>query len=243
MKLKLHLLLAALFLMGNSSYAQRVGSYKIKNTQVVSQKHAKPNYQKPKFYIMPEVGVGYSWVNASDLPTDRQNLNKITAELGLEINKFFSFGFGVGYSYSTRNYNPMSAPIISSMPLYFNMHGNFSKKKVSPYWSLDFGYAVPIESFRYHIISCDDPFYHEISESSFDCYEEGRAREEGLCISSEFGLRFGKCCYLGVQGSLFQFRNNGYSCTWHYDPDWDYYSTDYYYFNLSLKLGFKIMKK
>lgn len=242
MKLKLYVLLLALFLMGNSSYAQRVGSYKIKNTQVVSQKHANPNYQKPKFYIMPEVGIGYSW--NQDLPTDRQNLNKITAELGWEINKFFSFGFGIGYNYSTSNYNPISKPIISSMPLYFNMHGNFSKKKVSPYWSLDFGYAFNLKActFRY---GCPHNYYNY--EKHHDCHYIMNVKERGIILSPEFGLRFGNFCYLGINASIFQSsiykrEDHGAMCD-SYKHSYHGRLLDFDNVNLSLKLGFKIMKK
>lgn len=241
MKLKLYVLLLALFLMGNSSYAQRVGSYKIKNTQVVSQKHAKPNYQKPKFYIMPEVGVGYSW--NQDLLTDRQNLNKITAELGWEINKFFSFGFGVGYNYSTSNYNPISKPIISSMPLYFNMHGNFSKKKVSPYWSLDFGYALSLKTCNY--VSYNNPHHDYIYEKNDDCYYMVYVKESGIILSPEFGLRFGNFCYLGINASLFQtsrMKREVHEGTCYSRTD-SYHYIEFDNVNLSLKLGFKIMKK
>ena len=90
MKIKSLTLLLALSFLANISFAQYAGSYKLTKSNSVSVKHKNPNYQKPKFYVMPEIGAGIS--------LDRKDMAIIVdLELGCEFNKFFSLGCGIGY--------------------------------------------------------------------------------------------------------------------------------------------------
>lgn len=229
MKIKSLTLLLALSFLANISFAQYAGSYKLTKSNYVSVKHKKANYQKPKFYIMPEIGAGLI-LDDSDLEYDA------TLEFGCEFNKFFSLGIGAGYISVTNSYDPpFISPEMSSIPLYLNMHGSFSKKNVSPYWSIGLGINIPIENYgRYQYLSscwkgedCYASYYYEIS---------------GLMISPELGLRLGSCSYLGIKALMMginesRYEEHVYPCYYsdrwssNWEPEWA----------LSLKFGYKIM--
>ena len=228
MKIKSLTLLLALSFLANISFAQYAGSYKLTKSNYVSVKHKKPNYQKPKFYIMPEIGAG--------LRLDDPGLEyDATLEFGCEFNKFFSLGIGAGYISVTGSYDPpFISPEMSSIPLYLNMHGSFSKKNVSPYWSIGLGINIPIEGYGYkHLDFCRE-----------ECYKSYYYEISGLMISPELGLRLGSCSYLGINALMMgvthwisEFHND-YKC---YKSDNRYKSWGIREWALSLKFGYKIM--
>lgn len=229
MKIKSLTLLLALSFLTNISFAQYAGSYKLTKSNSVSVKHKNPNYQKPKFYIMPEIGAGIS--------LDREDMAIIVdLELGCEFNKFFSLGCGIGYIGITGEKNESTSfitPYMSSMPVYLNMHGSFSKKKVSPYWNIDLGFNIPIEDYRY----IDGYFCEE------NCSRSTSSEISGLMISPEFGLRLGNLSYLGINALIMC----GETTHWyeHRRPCSRYDKPHFFQgFNdvaLSLKFGYKIM--
>lgn len=226
MKIKSLTLLLALSFLANISFAQYAGSYKLTKSNSVSVKHKNPNYQKPKFYIMPEIGAGLN-LNRGDMVINAD------LELGCEFNKFFSLGIGAGYISVTRSYETsFISPEMSSMPLYLNMHGSFSKKNVSPYWSIGLGFNIPIEGYGYQYLDfCGE-----------DCYENSNYMISGLMISPELGLRLGSCSYLGINalmmGATLHSSEFHYKC-YKSDINWHYWGISEW--ALSLKFGYKIM--
>lgn len=228
MKIKSLTLLLALSFLTNISFAQYAGSYKLTKSNSVSVKHKNPNYQKPKFYIMPEIGAGLR-LDDSGLEYDA------TLEFGCEFNKFFSLGIGAGYISVTSSYETsFISPEMSSMPLYLNMHGSFSKKNVSPYWSIGLGFNIPIEGYGYQYLD----FCRE------DCYKSYYYKISGLMISPELGLRLGSCSYLGINALMMGV--TGRTSELHYD--YKCYKSDssskgwgIREWALSLKFGYKIM--
>lgn len=234
MKIKSLTLLLALSFLTNISFAQYAGSYKLTKSNSVSVKHKNPNYQKPKFYIMPEIGAGIS--------LDREDMAIIVdLELGCEFNKFFSLGCGIGYIGITGEKNESTSfitPYMSSMPVYLNMHGSFSKKNVSPYWSIDLGFNFPINDYKYsRRFSCEGNCYKE------NCYKRYHQCIYGLMISPELGLRLGSCSYLGINALMmgrkdYVSADHDYSC---YYKDSSSKSWGIREWALSLKFGYKIM--
>lgn len=161
MRIRFFTLFIAIFILANVSFAQSVGSYKARKTETITKKQLAP--QQQGFFIMPEVAAGRNF--DSDLSYD------INGVFGYVFNNHFALGIGIGYNSCT-----IIGRKATCIPFYLNLHGDFSKNKVSPYYSLDLGFRETIKSVS-------------ISNDSYDI--------KGPIISPELGLRFNNC-YIGA---------------------------------------------
>lgn len=219
MKVKILTLLAALFLVCNISSAQGVGTFKAKKKTAVVKKNIAP--QRQGVFIMPKVGVGIS------VDADLFTLN-LQAVFGYEFNNHFAIGVGTGFdNYYYFDYGGFRGlygyvydkrKLTSSIPLYINIHGDFSKHRTTAYYNLDLGVHMPI-------IKALGRTYSKIPLKYY---------YKGFFVSPEIGIRFNNC-YLGANFTytkvheLFDVDSDIYS----------YYIIDYTSF-LSLKFGYKI---
>ena len=180
MKVKILILLAAIFLLCNVSSAQGVGAYKAKKTEVV--KKRKPVSQREGFFIMPEIEVG------SIVIVDRYKINAI---FGYEFNNHFALGIGTGFNSIYIHKESIwlkTGDKLNNLPLYINIHGDVFKAKTSLYYSLDMGFMLPLKKLYY---SYD---FYDVG-NNYVCYYEYYFK--GLMITPEIGVRINNC-YLGV---------------------------------------------
>lgn len=180
---------------------------------------------------MPEVGVGIINFN------EGINFN-LQAVFGYEFNNHFALGVGTGFN----NYNPNDHyyseyydRLTTSIPLYINIHGDFSKHVTTAYYSLDLGVQMPIRK-----AIGNERVYHEYYDEYYDGYIYDYTNVtcktffRGFFISPEIGIRFNSC-YLGINYTCAKSHSrNDLSVA--YNHDW---------FNsiLSLKFGYKIPLK
>ncbi len=187
MKVKILILLAAIFLLCNVSSAQGVGAYKAKKTEVV--KKRKPVPQREGFFIMPEIEVGGIVVHG----LDGGYQYKINAIFGYEFNNHFALGVGTGFN-SSRRFD-LDEDQMNNLPFYINIHGDIFKAKTSLYYSLDLGFMLPLKKAY-------DFYYYD----TIECYYRG------LMISPEIGVRTNNC-YFGINCLI----ANTYENTWYYE--------------------------
>lgn len=233
MKIKLLTLLVAIFLLGNVSSAQGVGTFKAKKkSTVVVKKNLAP--QRQGAFIMPKVGAG--------IKSDENGFTfNLQAVIGHEFNNHFALGVGTGfnnyildnhyyyyYNFYHNHIEFKNRMLTISIPLYINIHGDFSKHKTTAYYSLDLGVQMPI---RRAIGESVSHYY----DDDYDTTEKVMMFYRGFFISPEIGIKFNSC-YLGVDFTLakihseFVFSNRAYN---------DFYFTKV----LSLKFGYKILLK
>lgn len=163
MRIRFFTLFIAIFILANVSFAQSVGSYKARKTETITKKQLAP--QQQGFFIMPEVAVGKNFDFHYALSYD------INGVFGYVFNNHFALGIGIGYNSYTKRGRKATC-----IPFYLNLHGDFSKNKVSPYYSLDLGFRETIKNVRRWNHSYDN---------------------KGPIISPELGLRFNNC-YIGA---------------------------------------------
>lgn len=231
MKVKLLTLLAALFLVCNISSAQGVGTFKAKKKTAVVKKNIAP--QRQGTFIMPKVGAGYNF-GVGGFAFNLQ------AVFGYEYNNHFALGVGTGFNNISFNFSYMQRTLSVSIPLYLNIHGDFSKHKTTAYYSLDLGVQMPIRRalenehyyWGYYYDSYDDDYYYDYG------YHDNPLTNEYFCkgffVSPEIGIRFNSC-YLGL--------NFTYARRHEYVYKYDNRSHIHYTNNLqtlSLKFGYKI---
>ena len=166
MKIKIFTLLAAIFLLSNISWGQ-VGEYRVRKTETITKKIEKPkviienNPQREGFFVIPEVGVA-----GLDFK-DELFVLSLQGIFGYEFNNHLAFGVGTGLIYSDYSY----------IPLYLNLRGDITKKQIAkgitPYYSIDFGYNVSLDTHYTRYI-------------------------QGVLFSPEFGIRTNKF-YIGTE--------------------------------------------
>lgn len=165
MKIKIFTLLAAIFLLSNISWGQ-VGEYRVRKTETITKKIEKPkviienNPQREGFFVIPEVG--FLGVDHYGYTLSLQGI------FGYEFNNHLAFGVGTGLNFSnTENY----------IPLYISLRGDITKKQIdkgiTPYYSIDFGYNVSLDTHYTRYI-------------------------QGVLFSPEFGIRTNKF-YIGTE--------------------------------------------
>ena len=166
MKIRIFTLLAAIFLLSNISWGQ-VGEFRATNTETITKKIEKPkvirenNPQREGFFVIPEVvflGEDYEGYTLS-----------LQGIFGYEFNNHLAFGVGTGLNFSnTGNY----------IPLYISLRGDITKKQIAkgitPYYSIDFGYNVSLDT----------------------CYYGNYI--QGVLFSPEFGIKTNKF-YIGTE--------------------------------------------
>lgn len=213
MKVRLLTLLAIIFLLGNVSFAQGVGAYKAKRTELVKKKNLAP--QRQGLFIMPEVGADFSvgWMDSG---------LSLQALFGYEFNNHFALGIGTGViGSSDLDY------IIS--PLFLSIHGDFSKHKTTAYYRLDIGTMIPIKKEEWSISHYHDHYYG---------YDKNYRYIKGFTLSPEVGIRANNC-YIGIRCTIATVRSERYCSYSGYINEGQY--TDCCF--LSLKFGYKIPLK
>lgn len=238
MKVKILTLLAALFLVCNISSAQGVGTFKAKKKTAVVKKNIAP--QRQGTFIMPKVGVGLNFTGYY-----HEMFFNLQAVLGHEFNNHFALGIGAGLNncitvddtYGNIVYDRM---LIICIPLYVNIHGDFSKHKTTAYYSLDLGVQMPIRKaigleyyFHYY---CDDGDYVLCDNNKFII----ERFFGGFFISPEIGIRFNSC-YLGANFNYASVHKRHHSENQNHDHlNFEGLNGDYHSCILSLKFGYKI---
>lgn len=236
MKVKLLTLLAAIFMLGNVSSAQGVGTFKAKKKSTIVKKNLAP--QRQGTFIMPKLGVGIN------VDAELSTLN-LQAVLGYEFNNHFAIGVGIGfdnyyyfhntgyrgtnmYIYDLNlnlNYNYgyvyEKRRLTSSIPLYINIHGDFSRHRTTAYYSLDLGVHMPI------IKALGSTWGYKGIPLKYYC--------KGFFVSPEIGIKFNNC-YLGANFTYTKVHEI-------FDVDFDIDSYIDYTSFLSLKFGYKIPLK
>lgn len=220
MKIKLLTLLVAIFLLGNVSSAQGVGTFKAKKKSTVVKKNLAP--QRQGTFIMPKVGAGYNFGVGSFA-------FNLQAVFGYEFNNHFAIGVGTGFNNISFDFGNMQRTLSVSIPLYLNIHGDFSKHKTTAYYSLDLGVQMPIRR------ALENEYYYD-----YDYHDNPLTNEyfcKGFFVSPEIGIRFNSC-YLGLNFTYarrheYVYKNNNRSHI-HYTNNLQ---------TLSLKFGYKIPLK
>lgn len=169
MKVKILTLLAAIFLIGNVSFGQGVGAYKAKRSEMVKVKKNNLAPQRQGFYVMPEVGVGLVF----DSEYFTWNVQGI---FGYEFNNYLSIGIGTGLT-SLELYDNIN------IPLFVNIRGDITKKDITPYYSIDCGYSLCLNTDGYF--------------------------QEGVIISPELGIRIRKY-YIGCEFLITEYHREWY---------------------------------
>lgn len=141
MKVKLLTLLAALFLVCNVSFGQGVGTFKAKKKSTIVKKNLEP--QRQGFYVMLEISAGIDFFDGFS-----PSFN-IQAVVGYEFNNHFALGIGTGFNnYILIDHYRLDISyermLTISIPLYINIHGDFSKHRTTAYYSLDLGFQMPV---------------------------------------------------------------------------------------------------
>lgn len=132
-----------------------------------------------KNFFMPEIGFNIGALGGDDFILDLQ------AIYGYEMNNYLSVGVGLGIvtckddEYYYQGYHNYDKERIVSVPLLVNLNGFLLKNKVSPYYSIDLGYMLPI-------IKAHDEIKHTLD------YEVlARSYMKGIAFSPEIGMAFG----------------------------------------------------
>ena len=235
MKVKILILLAAIFLLGNVSSAQGVGAYKAKKTEVVKKRN-NINPERRGYYVMPEVILG--------VVSDRGPMLNVNATLGYEFNNHFALAVGTGFNntyddnmgYSHLDKKEMNIEI----PLYININGDFSRRplldEITPYYDIDLGFVIPIRksSIIKNVYNWREDYYY---------YYFNEYYNKGLMFSPEFGIRV-KQCYIGVKYMLTKqyhdLSNGGAVVNDEYVGGNLSFCGESYVSSLSLKFGYKI---
>lgn len=216
MRIKILTLLTGLFLFSNLTFAQSVGEYRVRKTEIVTkkiEKEKKPivvrenNPERRGFYVMPEVGI---FGVDSELGTYYMNFQ---GTFGYEFNNHLALGVGLGYYFSTQS------RYYTFVPLYINLYGDITKKpiakNITPYYSLDFGYNLCVRRYRY--------------------YHNGHSYErcnEGLLFTPELGIRINNF-HIGTAAMIAEFH------TKHRYRGHEVNSYSFANLVLSLKLGYR----
>lgn len=122
-----------------------------------NRKALRENPKRKGFYVMPEVGVG--------ITTGENFTWKMQGIFGYYFNNHLSVGIGTGLS-SLELYDNIN------IPLFVNVSGDMTKKAITPYYDIDCGYSLCLNTDTYF--------------------------QEGIIISAGFGLRIIKC-YIGCE--------------------------------------------
>ena len=206
-------------MLGNVSSAQGVGTFKAKKKSTIVKKNLAP--QRQGTFIMPKLGVGIN------VDAELSTLN-LQAVFGYEFNNHFAIGVGTGfdnyYYFDNVGYRGLygyvydKRKLTSSIPLYINIHGDFSRHRTTAYYSLDLGVHMPI------IKALGSTWGYKGIPLKYYC--------KGFFVSPEIGIKFNNC-YLGANFTYTKVREI-------FDVDFDIDSYIDYTSFLSLKFGYKI---
>lgn len=150
-----------------------------------------------------EAGVNMGLISGDNMILDVQGV------IGEQFSNYF--GFGVGTGFFTRAFKSYDRARAISMPLFVNARGYFFESGVTPYYSVDFGFLLPIRKAK------NEP--NPISEYGIGKYivQDMNASLKGFTFSPEIGIAFGKF-NVGVEWKFFK---SHYKVTYDYDdlPD------------------------
>lgn len=108
-------------------------------------------------------------------------------------NKHLSLGIGVGFMYGNQSYNS-SQDYSVEIPLFINLRGNILKTKATPYYSLNFGYIIPLKKANIEYL-LNIPEWQEWG--IYKIYNVSMYNK-GWFVSPEIGISYNKLS-LGVE--------------------------------------------
>lgn len=122
-------------------------------------------------YFMPEFGLNLGALGGDDAIIDFQ------ATYGYEVNNYVSVGGGIGFTtYADDNYEKERA---ISVPVLVNFNGFFFESRVTPYYSVDLGFMMPLKKAKDVVTD----------NTNYTVYN--RSYTKGLTFSPEIGVTFG----------------------------------------------------
>lgn len=131
-------------------------------------------------FFSPEIGVNMGVLSGGMMILDLQ------ATYGKQINKYFGIGGGAGIF--TRNYSNYDNKLTISLPVFVNARGYFFETGVTPYYSVDMGFILPIFKAR------NDEYGFNTNHYLRDYVETTTTKKyvKGFMFAPEIGIAFGK---------------------------------------------------
>ena len=149
-------------------------------------------------FFSVEAGANLGLIGGDNLVLDVQGV------YGVQINNYLGIGGGTGFL--TTAFDGFEKERAISLPLFVNVRGYFFESGVTPYYSVDFGFLLPIKKAKSDRVMGSYGIAEYINENL-------SASFKGLAFSPELGLAFGKF-HIGVE---WKFYKSHTSTTYDYD--------------------------
>ena len=149
-------------------------------------------------FFSVEAGANLGLIGGDNLVLDVQGV------YGVQINNYLGIGGGTGFL--TTAIDGFEKERAISLPLFVNVRGYFFESGVTPYYSVDFGFLLPIKKAKSEKVMESYGIAEYINENH-------SASFKGLAFSPELGLAFGKF-HVGVE---WKFYKSHTSTTYSYD--------------------------
>ena len=135
-----------------------------------------------------EAGANLGLIGGDNLVLDVQGV------YGVQINNYLGIGGGTGFL--TTAIDGFEKERAISLPLFVNVRGYFFESGVTPYYSVDFGFLLPIKKAKSDRVMGSYGIAEYINENL-------SASFKGLAFSPELGLAFGKF-HVGVEWKFYK---------------------------------------